>query len=68
MLGAMITTHLQHGFFMNWFGNQTGEGFEFDLLVIALCLQLVIQGAGAYSVDRILGTRFLGRSQIARFI
>ena len=68
MVGAMITTHLQHGFFMNWFGNQAGEGFEFDLLVIALCLQLVIQGAGAYSVDRVLATRFLKRSQIARFI
>jgi putative oxidoreductase len=68
MLGAMITTHLEHGFFMNWFGNQTGEGYEFDLLVIALSLQLVIRGAGAYSVDTVLVARFQNRPQIAKFI
>ena len=68
MLGALVTTHLEHGFFMNWFGNQAGEGYEFDLLVIALCLQLVIHGAGAYSLDRFLATRFRERFQIAKFI
>ena len=26
MLVAMVTVHLQHGFFMNWFGTQSGEG------------------------------------------
>jgi putative oxidoreductase len=28
MVGAIATTHAQHGFFMNWFGQQKGEGFE----------------------------------------
>jgi putative oxidoreductase len=28
MLGAIVMVHLPHGFFMNWFGKQAGEGFE----------------------------------------
>ena len=28
MLGALFMVHLPHGFFMNWFGNQAGEGFD----------------------------------------
>ncbi len=36
---------------MNWFGNQKGEGFEYHLLVIAICIALIIQGGGALSVD-----------------
>jgi putative oxidoreductase len=51
MLGAIFTVHLDHGFFMNWFGNQAGEGFEYHLLVIGLALSLVISGSGSYSVD-----------------
>jgi len=34
MLGATITVHAQFGFFMNWAGNQAGEGFEYHLLAI----------------------------------
>jgi putative oxidoreductase len=51
MTGIIITSHLQNGFFMNWFGNQKGEGFEFDLLVIGLALAATIEGAGKYSLD-----------------
>jgi putative oxidoreductase len=51
MLGAIITTHGQFGFFMNWSGVQAGEGFEFHLLVIALASVIAINGAGAFSVD-----------------
>src|SRR5204863_10083484 len=28
MLGAIITSHLANGFFINWAGNQKGEGYE----------------------------------------
>ena len=52
MLVAMVTVHLQHGFFMNWFGTQAGEGAEFFLLAIALATALVIGGGGPLSVDR----------------
>lgn len=54
MLGAIFTVHLPHGFFMNWFGNQQGEGYEYHLLVIGLALSLVISGGGCCSVDRAL--------------
>lgn len=47
-------THLEHGFFMNWFGTmQPGsEGFEYHVLAIALAAVLVIKGSGAASLDR----------------
>ena len=51
MIGALLTTHLQAGFFMNWFGNQSGEGFEYHLLAIALALPLVVRGGGAFALD-----------------
>jgi len=51
-LGMIVTVHLDHGFFMNWFGTQHGEGYEYHILVIGLCIALIIQGAGALSVDR----------------
>lgn len=43
--------HLQNGFFMNWLGRQKGEGFEYHLLVICICLALLIEGGGLLSVD-----------------
>src|SRR5262245_33587750 len=51
MLGAVATTHASNGFFMNWFGNQPGEGFEFHLLALALAVPLVIAGGGRYALD-----------------
>lgn len=57
MVGATVTTHLQHGFFMNWTGTQGGEGFEFHLLALALALPIVTAGAGAASVDGWLASR-----------
>lgn len=56
MLGA-ITTHLDAGFFMNWFGAQQGEGFEYHLLALALALPLVVRGGGLLSVDGLLHAR-----------
>ena len=57
MLGAIATTHLDHGFFMNWFGAQKGEGFEYHLLVMALALPLVVRGGGLLSIDGALAER-----------
>lgn len=57
MVGAIVTTHLPHGFFMNWFGKQAGEGFEYHLLVIGVGLGLLITGAGKWSVDRLIAAR-----------
>lgn len=49
--GIVVTVHLPNGFFMNWFGNQKGEGYEFFLLAISMAVSLVISGAGRFSVD-----------------
>lgn len=54
MLGAILTVHLRNGFYMNWFGNQKGEGFEFHLLAVALAVLIMVRGAGAFSLDRLL--------------
>jgi putative oxidoreductase len=54
MLGAIFKVHAPHGFFMNWFGNQKGEGFEYHLLVIGLALAVMIGGAGVWSLDGLL--------------
>ena len=52
MAGAIFTVHGQHGFFMNWMGQQEGEGFEYHLLAIGMCLAVIVGGSGAWSVDR----------------
>jgi putative oxidoreductase len=51
MLVAIATVHWQHGFFMNWEGTQSGEGFEYHLLALGVALAIIIMGAGAWSVD-----------------
>jgi putative oxidoreductase len=51
MIGAVLIVHLPNGFFMNWTGQQKGEGFEYHLLAIVIALALLIRGGGAYSVD-----------------
>ncbi len=54
MIGAIFMVHLPNGFFMNWYGNQKGEGFEFHLLAISIAAALLLRGAGPFSVDRTL--------------
>jgi len=57
MVVAMVMVHLKNGFFMNWAGNQKGEGFEYHLLAIGAALVLMIDGGGAASLDRVLTAR-----------
>ncbi|HEY5177251.1 MAG TPA: DoxX family protein [Terriglobales bacterium] len=52
MLVAIVTVHHVNGFFMNWTGQQKGEGFEYHLLAIALAIVVLIKGSGAISIDR----------------
>jgi putative oxidoreductase len=52
--GVMLVAasqHWSHGFFMNWFGNQKGEGLEFFILALGLAAALVVTGGGKGSVD-----------------
>jgi len=54
MLVAAVLVHRPVGFFMNWFGTQQGEGYEFHLLAMALAVAVMIRGGGAASADRAL--------------
>ena len=57
MFVAIAMVHHRFGFFMNWTGLQKGEGYEYHLLVLAIAIYLIIRGAGAASVDRLLSSR-----------
>lgn len=61
MLGAIWFVHGRWGFYMNWYAQQRGEGFEFHLLVLALTVYLVVRGGGRWSLDRWLHTRLTTR-------
>jgi len=54
MTVAAITVTSKFGMFINWAGKQKGEGMEFQFLMIAMALAIMISGAGALSVDRAL--------------
>lgn len=56
MLVAIATVHHVNDFFMNWTGQQKGEGFEFHLLAIALAIVVLIKGSGAVSIDRAIAS------------
>ncbi len=62
MLGAIAMVHASNGFFMNWAGTNPGEGFEFHLLALGLCLPLIVRGGGAFSLDRWLAARLGART------
>ncbi len=57
MVGAVAMVHRPHGFFMNWFGKQAGEGFEYHLLVIGICIALIITGGGKWSADGMVAAK-----------
>jgi putative oxidoreductase len=54
MTFAAILVTSKFGMFINWAGKQKGEGMEYQFLMIAMTLAIVIAGGGALSVDRAL--------------
>jgi len=56
MAVAALMVHVQNGFFMNWFGTQAGEGFEYHLLAVGMALTLLVAGGGRWSIDSTLTT------------
>jgi putative oxidoreductase len=65
MVGAIATVHWRFGLFLNWLGTQEGHGIEYHLLTIALALIVVVNGAGAFSLDRLVYEHFSGSEQSA---
>ncbi|HEY0668105.1 MAG TPA: DoxX family protein [Sphingobacteriaceae bacterium] len=62
-IGIILFGHIEHGFFMNWFGDQKGEGYEYHLLIIGLSLAVLVNGSGKLSVDGVLAKRQLSGSE-----
>ena len=52
MVVAVMKVHYANGFFMNWSGQQAGEGYEYHLLAIGIAVAILMKGSGALSVDR----------------
>ncbi|MBU5347654.1 DoxX family protein [Paenibacillus lautus] len=48
MLGAIVKVHGRNGY---W---STANGYEYNLLLIAVAVALVFTGAGAYSLDAVI--------------
>lgn len=57
MVVAVLMIHGQFGLFMNWSGQQKGEGFEYHLLALTIAVVLMLRGSGAFSVDRALASQ-----------
>ena len=64
MVVAIAMVHHRFGFFMNWTGAQKGEGVEYHLLVLAITAFLMIRGAGAVSIDRVLASPAKGAARV----
>jgi len=52
---AMTKGHLPHGFFIHWsLQAGKGHGYEMDLAFLAVALAVLVGGAGALSIDRLI--------------
>lgn len=66
MAGAVYLVHYQYGFFMNWRGNMTGEGYEYHVLAVGLALVVAVSGGGKFSLDRWITVLFSEGGVFAR--
>jgi putative oxidoreductase len=51
MVVAIVSVHLQHGFFMS------SNGYEFALALLAMSIALLFRGAGSIALDNVLASR-----------
>ena len=65
MAVAMVMVQWQYGFFMNWYGQQEGEGIQFTVLLLGALTALIVSGGGALSLDRSI-MRASGSAQVSR--
>lgn len=56
-IGIIYNVMWPNGFFMNWGGDKHGEGFEYHILVLGMCLALMIGGAGKLSIDSLISKK-----------
>jgi putative oxidoreductase len=56
MVVAVFLRHLPYGYLMNWHGGLPfgTEGYEYHTLAVGMALAVLLEGAGSFSVDRVL--------------
>ena len=54
MVVCAYQNHVQNGFFMNWYSQKAGEGFEYHILALGMCFALMSLGAGSCSLDHLI--------------
>jgi putative oxidoreductase len=57
MFVAMLKVHLANGFFLNWTGQQKGEGIEYFVYAVVVAAAITIVGAGRFSTDAVIAQR-----------
>jgi putative oxidoreductase len=50
MAVAALLVHAKNGFFMNFNGQQAGEGVEYFILIVGIGLALAVGGSGRYAI------------------
>ena len=60
---AAFMVHVSNGFFMNWSGQQKGEGFEYHILVVAIALALMFKGGGRWALDSLIAEKLTRNSR-----
>ena len=61
---AAFMVHVANGFFMNWAGQQKGEGFEYHILVFAIALALMFKGGGRWALDSLIAERLTRNARV----
>ena len=51
---AALTHAAANRFFMNWLGQQKGEGIEYFIYAVVIGVVLIAAGAGKYSMDALI--------------
>ena len=57
MVVAVVKANHFRYFFMNWYAQPRGEGFEYHILVLGFVVIVLVAGSGRWSVDRLLSRR-----------
>jgi len=64
MIVAVYLVHLKWGFYMNWYMEpQTGQGFEYHILVLAIVAVLLIKSGGTCSLGLYMSNKQLFKSE-----
>ena len=60
---AAVLVHVPNGFFMNWTGQQKGEGFEYHILMAAIAIALMFKGGGKWALDSLMAQKLTEKAR-----